>query len=292
MNSEKSTGQATNNSSLLTPPTSKTYMGHKPSSSGSSTDSNSNNKLNHSSEITNNNSSSNNNVSNNINNNSNANSLYSSSPSKIGSKIMMPVRHGSYDMTSKNSECNSGGIPLYRSSSQGGKQYPSSHHARRVRSATALNQTEEARRHYGEANSSNNNNANGSLGIYMPRQRATSVGGSNLQKSPKSKLILTEEPGQIGGTYLSSSPSTTKFMINHHYHNLSSSSSNQNSPTRPIFAIQSSPITKNGPELRQLKMDNYRGTNEVYEDLLKTTDDFLQWMLLLDAGINQLLSRF
>ncbi|CAJ0650219.1 10052_t:CDS:2, partial [Entrophospora sp. SA101] len=65
----------------------------------------------------------------------------------------------------------------------------------------------------------------------------------------------------------------------------------KNSPTRPIFAIQSSQIIKDGPELRQLKMDNYRGTNEVYEDLSKTTDDFLQWMLLLDAGINQLLTR-
>ncbi|CAH1757261.1 7310_t:CDS:10 [Entrophospora sp. SA101] len=125
------------------------------------------------------------------------------------------------------------------SSSQGGRQYTSSHHARRVRSATTLNQT----------NRPNTEELIGqnSLGVYMQRQRATSIGGGNIQKSPKAK---------------------------------------------PIFAIQSSQIIKDGPELRQLKMDNYRGTNEVYEDLSKTTDDFLQWMLLLDAGINQLLTRF
>ncbi|CAJ0895049.1 7322_t:CDS:2, partial [Entrophospora sp. SA101] len=123
------------------------------------------------------------------------------------------------------------------SSSQGGRQYTSSHHARRVRSATTLNQT----------NRPNTEELIGqnSLGVYMQRQRATSIGGGNIQKSPKAK---------------------------------------------PIFAIQSSQIIKDGPELRQLKMDNYRGTNEVYEDLSKTTDDFLQWMLLLDAGINQLLT--
>nr|CAG8455621.1 4173_t:CDS:10 [Entrophospora candida] len=47
----------------------------------------------------------------------------------------------------------------------------------------------------------------------------------------------------------------------------------------------------NGPEIRPLKMDNYRGTSEVFEDLTKTTEDFLQWMILLDAGISQLLTR-
>jgi hypothetical protein len=47
-----------------------------------------------------------------------------------------------------------------------------------------------------------------------------------------------------------------------------------------------------GPELKSLKMDNYRGNSEVYEDLAKTTDDLLQWLTLLDAGINQLLTRF
>jgi hypothetical protein len=47
-----------------------------------------------------------------------------------------------------------------------------------------------------------------------------------------------------------------------------------------------------GPELKPLKMDKYRGNSEVYEDLAKTTDDLLQWLTLLDAGINQLLTRF
>nr|CAG8440603.1 8391_t:CDS:10 [Entrophospora candida] len=204
MNSEKSMGQITNNICLLTPPTS-IHMNHKSSSSGSSTDSNRSNNCN---EVTNNNLSN----SNNNNSGSNLNPSYPSSPR---------------------------GVPLYRSSSQGGRQYPSSHHARRVRSATTLNQT----------NRPNTEELIGqnSLGVYMQRQRATSIGGGNIQKSPKAK---------------------------------------------PIFAIQSSQIIKDGPELRQLKMDNYRGTNEVYEDLSKTTDDFLQWMLLLDAGINQLLTRF
>lgn len=47
-----------------------------------------------------------------------------------------------------------------------------------------------------------------------------------------------------------------------------------------------------GPELKPLKMDKYRGNSEVYEDLAKTTDDLLQWLTLLDAGISQLLTRF
>ncbi|CAG8502798.1 5962_t:CDS:2 [Racocetra fulgida] len=117
----------------------------------------------------------------------------------------------------------------------------------------------------------------GNLGVGIPRQRATSV--SHVLRPSKSKDTSTSTH------LLPPSPSTAKFLNN-------SSLPSQGSPTRPIFPSQSSIILNTGPELRPLKMDNYRGTSEVYEDLTKTTDDLLQWMTLLEAGINQLMTRF
>ncbi|CAJ0891835.1 13092_t:CDS:10 [Entrophospora sp. SA101] len=147
--------------------------------------------------------------------------------------MMTPVRHESYDaLPLPNNNDLSSGIPLYRSKSQG-KEHPQ--YARRVRSATTLNQTKShAEELLGQKKINNNNSyddddddgygintkINGNLALNVPRQRSV-----------------------------------------------------------------------NGPEIRPLKMDNYRGTSEVFEDLTKTTEDFLQWMILLDAGISQLLTR-
>nr|CAG8485933.1 3377_t:CDS:10 [Entrophospora candida] len=166
--------------------------------------------------------------------------------------MMTPVRHESYDaLPLPNNNDLSSGIPLYRSKSQG-KEHPQ--YARRVRSATTLNQTKShAEELLGQKKINNNNSyydddddgygintkINGNLALNVPRQRSV----SDVQKTSKAKLLV-EEPGQIN--YLLPPP---------------------------------------------LKMDNYRGTSEVFEDLTKTTEDFLQWMILLDAGISQLLTR-
>ncbi|CAG8615575.1 7389_t:CDS:2, partial [Diversispora eburnea] len=116
---------------------------------------------------------------------------------------------------------------------------------------------------------------NGNLGISSFRTRATSVGGA--QRPQKSKYGQSEDPNM--SLLLPPSPSASKFIINNN-------PQAQNSPTK------SSTILNAGPELRSLKMDNYRGTSEVFEDLSKTTDDLIQWLTLLDAGINQLLTKF
>ncbi|CAG8456764.1 816_t:CDS:2 [Funneliformis caledonium] len=219
--------------------------------------------------------------------NNHGNSSTHSSISKMG-YARSPVRHGSYDMPNHDS---SHGVPLYRSSSQG-KQYPTSQAAaRRVRSATTLNTyrpTHEdimTKSKHLQPDTDNNNLAVGS------RQRSTSI--SNVQRSPKPKL-LADESG-ASSHLLTPSPSSSKF------NQLTLSLNQQNSPTRPLFTgngasaqniSTTTSINYAGPELKSLKMDNYRGSIEVYEDLSKTTDDLLQWLTLLDAGINQLLTRF
>ena len=109
----------------------------------------------------------------------------------------------------------------------------------------------------------------------------------------KKKFQFLAEENGVSSHLLTPSPLSTKF--NQHQLSLQ-----QNSPTRLFFSgsganIQNIPTTSlnsGGPELKSLKMDNYRGHSEVYEDLTKTTDDLLQWLTLLDAGINQLLTRF
>ncbi|CAI2178958.1 12065_t:CDS:2 [Funneliformis geosporum] len=212
-----------------------------------------------------------------------------SSTSKMG-YARSPVRHGSYDMPNHDSSPH--GVPLHRSSSQG-KQYPSSQAAaRRVRSATTLNTfrpTHEdimTKSKHLQPDTDNNN-----LAVGLPRQRATSI--SNMQRSPKPKF-LADESG-TSSHLLTPSPSSSKF------NQLTLSLNQQNSPTRPFFIgngasaqniSTTTSINYAGPELKSLKMDNYRGSIEVYEDLSKTTDDLLQWLTLLDAGINQLLTRF
>ncbi|CAG8462808.1 1505_t:CDS:10 [Cetraspora pellucida] len=215
------------------------------------------------------------------------NHSYSSSPGKMNYIKHNPTRHGSYD----NQMDPSVGFPLHKPSSQG-KVYPPQP-ARRVRSATTLNasrQTNEdlaIKSRYQQKDSKGSeieiaNKFGGNLGVGIPRQRATSVG--NVLRPSKSKLSLVEDTSS-SIHLLPPSPSAAKFLNN-------SSSSSQGSPTRPVFPSQSSIILNTGPELRPLKMDNYRGTSEVYEDLTKTTDDLLQWMTLLEAGINQLMTRF
>ncbi|POG79252.1 hypothetical protein GLOIN_2v534159 [Rhizophagus irregularis DAOM 181602=DAOM 197198] len=129
------------------------------------------------------------------------------------------------------------------------------------------------------------------LAVNLPRQRATSVSHMQ-QRSPKPKFIA-EENGS-SSHLLTPSPLSSKF---------NQLSLQQNSPTRSFFtgsgvSVQNTSITSAtllnsaGPELKPLKMDKYRGNSEVYEDLAKTTDDLLQWLTLLDAGISQLLTRF
>ncbi|CAG8459708.1 13213_t:CDS:2 [Rhizophagus irregularis] len=211
-------------------------------------------------------------------------------PPKMGGYVRPPpARHGSFDISVPNNE--SSGIPLYRSSSQG-KQYPSQ--ARRVRSATTLNTSHRPNHEdilmkskHIQPDSDNNNN----LAVNLPRQRATSVSHMQ-QRSPKPKFIA-EENGS-SSHLLTPSPLSSKF---------NQLSLQQNSPTRSFFtgsgvSVQNTSITSAtllnsaGPELKPLKMDKYRGNSEVYEDLAKTTDDLLQWLTLLDAGISQLLTRF
>ncbi|CAG8755853.1 16140_t:CDS:10, partial [Dentiscutata erythropus] len=156
--------------------------------------------------------------------------------------------------------------------------------ARRARSATTLNanrQTNEdpaiIKSRHQQKDSKGSDIEIGSkfgsnLGVGIPRQRAISI--SNLQRPSKSKLSLVEDTSS--SHLLPPSPSTAKFLNN-------STLPSQGSPTRSIFSNQSSVILNTGPELRPLKMDNYRGVSEVYEDLTKTTDDLLQWMTLLEA---------
>ncbi|GBC02052.1 hypothetical protein RclHR1_04430002 [Rhizophagus clarus] len=211
-------------------------------------------------------------------------------PPKMGYVRPPPARHGSYDIPISNNDSPiPNGIPLYRSSSQG-KQYPSQ--ARRVRSATTLNTSHRPNHEdiiikskHIQSDSDNNNN----LAVNLPRQRATSV--SHMQRSPKPKFFA-EESGP-SSHLLTPSPLSSKF---------NQLSLQQNSPTRSGFtgnganvqntSISATMLNPAGPELRSLKMDKYRGNSEVYEDLTKTTDDLLQWLTLLDAGINQLLTRF
>ncbi|CAG8782290.1 19800_t:CDS:10, partial [Gigaspora margarita] len=202
----------------------------------------------------------------------------SSSPGKMNYIKHHPTRHGSYD----NQMDPTIGFPLHKPGSQGKIYHPQL--ARRTRSATTLNvnrQTNEdpaiIRSRHLQKDSKGSEIEIGSkfgsnLGVGIPRQRATSI--SNVQRTPsKSKLALVEDSSS--SHLLPPSPSTAKFLNN-------STLPSQGSPTRSIFTSQSS-ILNTGPELRPLKMDNYRGTSEVYEDLSKTTDDLLQWMTLLEA---------
>ncbi|CAG8752771.1 17440_t:CDS:2, partial [Gigaspora rosea] len=201
---------------------------------------------------------------------------FSSSPGKMNYIKHHPTRHGSYDTQMDPTI----GFPLHKPGSQGKIYHPQL--ARRTRSATTLNVNRQTNV---QKDSKGNEIEIGSkfgsnLGVGIPRQRAISV--SNVQRPSKSKLALVEDTSS--SHLLPPSQSTAKFLNN-------STLSSQGSPTRSIFTSQSS-ILNTGPELRPLKMDNYRGTSEVYEDLSKTTDDLLQWMTLLEAGINQLMTRF
>ncbi|CAG8570744.1 15582_t:CDS:10, partial [Acaulospora colombiana] len=193
-----------------------------------------------------------------------------------------PARHGSYDLPLDSPQ----GLPLYRSSSQG-KAYPSQS-ARRVRSATTLNVTNRSpedslvakqrqlqSQQDGKLNEPEHvTKFGGNLGVAFTRQRATSVG--NIQRSPKSKLMQDDNSDSHSTRLLPPSPSASKFALN-------SNPQVQNSPTRQLFLSQSSTILNAGPELRSLKMDNYRGSSEIFEDLSRTTDDLIQWLTLLDA---------
>ncbi|CAG8549551.1 2749_t:CDS:2 [Acaulospora morrowiae] len=231
-----------------------------------------------------------------LNNNDpgNIHQSYSSSPGKINfSRHNPPARHGSYDLPTDSSQ----GFALYRSSSQG-KVYPSQP-ARRVRSATTLNTTNRlspvesmaAKQRQLQLQQDGKlieteyaTKYNGNLGVTYTRQRATSV--SNIQRPSNSKLMQVEDINEGPSTrLLPPSPSASKLAFN-------SNPQTQSSPTRPLFLSQSSTILNAGPELRSLKMDNYRGSSDIFEDLSRTTDDLIQWLTLLDAGVNQLLTRF
>ncbi|CAG8608009.1 13358_t:CDS:10, partial [Acaulospora morrowiae] len=222
-----------------------------------------------------------------LNNNDSVNihQSYSSSPGKINfTRHNPPARHGSYDLPTDSSQ----GFALYRSSSQG-KAYPSQP-ARRVRSATTLNTTNRlspedsiaAKQRQLQSQQDGKfiemeyaTKYNGNLGVTYTRQRATSV--SNIQRPSKSKLMQVDDSEGPSTRLLPPSPSASKFALN-------SNPQAQSSPTRPLFLSQSSTILNAGPELRSLKMDNYRGSSDIFEDLSRTTDDLIQWLTLLDAG--------
>ncbi|CAG8689653.1 5891_t:CDS:2, partial [Dentiscutata heterogama] len=186
------------------------------------------------------------------------NQSYSSSPGKMNYIKYNPTRHGSYD----NQMDPSAGFPLNKLSGQGKIYHPQL--ARRARSATTLNanrQTNEdpaiikSRHQQKDSKGSDidiGSKFGSNLGVGIPRQRATSI--SNLQRPSKSKLSLVEDTSS-SSHLLPPSPSTAKFLNN-------STLPSQGSPTRSIFSNQSSAILNTGPELRPLKMDNYRGASE------------------------------
>ncbi|CAJ0747907.1 417_t:CDS:10 [Entrophospora sp. SA101] len=152
------------------------------------------------------------------------------------------------------------------------------------------NQTKDA------SSTENNDNVNGKDGkdqIIVP-----------FDPSPSQKIVLTpvEEIKTSNDLLFPNSASNNdnkpslnkgpfKFMMtpvrHESYDALPLPNNNDLSSGIPLYRSKS----QDGPEIRPLKMDNYRGTSEVFEDLTKTTEDFLQWMILLDAGISQLLTR-
>ncbi|CAG8447256.1 11406_t:CDS:10 [Ambispora gerdemannii] len=154
-------------------------------------------------------------------------------------------------------------------------------------------------KHQQQQNDSNNSNANNggiviggsnnssNLLVHGTRQRSVSVNSSNIQARFHTKFpILTE--AEKSTHLLSPSPTANTSTATTHFPYQQPVSL---SPTRNIFATETT-ILNAGPEIRPLKMDNYRATKEVCEDLSVATDDLIRWLGLLDAGFGELLKRF
>ena len=57
-------------------------------------------------------------------------------------------------------------------------------------------------------------------------------------------------------------------------------------------SISPTSILDAGPEIDVIRMDKYRGVNEVHEDLKKATEDLSRWLEVLEIGISTILTRF
>ncbi|KAG9304129.1 hypothetical protein G9A89_019691 [Geosiphon pyriformis] len=239
--------------------------------------------------------------------------LYSSSsPARSSSPFSsstrpLPTRHMSYDTPNDSSGGGGGGGggpsilnnnngPFNRGPSSAGRQHQSQF-PKRVRSDTTLNTAnrtneEEAsqmrsKHHHQQADSNGSfggeqGPAKNTLGVHGTRQRSISFGNNQSVRLNSKSSPSEEDPSSL----LPPSPSASKFNVN------SAAATNPNliSPVRNLFAAQT--LSKSGPELRPLKIDNYRAMKEVYEDLSKTADDLVRWLDLLEARINVLLNRF
>ncbi|CAG8540964.1 106_t:CDS:10 [Paraglomus occultum] len=105
-----------------------------------------------------------------------------------------------------------------------------------------------------------------------PRQRSTSV--SNVSFRDSSHTASHSADDENSNRHLLPSP-VSKFV-----------------PTSTPPSISPTSILDAGPEIDAIRMDKYRGVNEVREDLKKATEDLSRWLEVLEIGISTILTRF